>query len=84
VRITAFCDGVTRVRVAPQGAFPKDSSWAVIRAGHTFAYQKGEFLRMNYSCPVSADSITVTNCAANHAFQPWRNTAEVTIFWRGC
>jgi alpha-glucosidase len=30
VRITAFRDGVIRVRVAPQGAFPKDYSWAVI------------------------------------------------------
>jgi alpha-glucosidase len=32
VRITAFRDGVIRVRVAPQGQFPKDSSWAVIEA----------------------------------------------------
>jgi alpha-glucosidase len=30
VRVTAFRDGVIRVRVAPQGRFPKDSSWAVI------------------------------------------------------
>src|SRR5712672_1943084 len=30
VRITAFNDSVVRVRVAPQGNFPKDSSWAVI------------------------------------------------------
>src|SRR5277367_615985 len=30
VRVTAFRDGVIRVRVAPQGTFPKDSSWAVI------------------------------------------------------
>jgi alpha-glucosidase len=32
VRVTAFRDGVIRVRVAPQGNFPKDSSWAVIEA----------------------------------------------------
>jgi alpha-glucosidase len=30
VRITAFRNGVIRVRVAPQGVFPKDFSWAVI------------------------------------------------------
>src|ERR1700687_4246027 len=30
VRITAFNDGVFRVRVAPNGTFPKDSSWAVV------------------------------------------------------
>src|SRR5438270_2137214 len=32
VRITAFNDGVIRVRVAPEGNFPKDFSWAVIAA----------------------------------------------------
>ncbi len=32
VRIVVFRDGVFRVRVAPNGAFPKDSSWAVIES----------------------------------------------------
>src|ERR1700694_2473519 len=32
VRITAFRDGIVRVRVAPQGKFPEDFSWAVIQA----------------------------------------------------
>ena len=32
VRITAFNDTIVRVRVAPLGNFPKDSSWAVIAA----------------------------------------------------
>ena len=32
VRITAFNDSTVRVRVAPQGNFPKDYSWAVIAA----------------------------------------------------
>ena len=31
VRITAFNQNVIRVRVAPQGTFPADSSWAVIQ-----------------------------------------------------
>src|SRR5271170_2426689 len=30
VRIRAFRDGIIRVRLAPQGSFPKDFSWAVI------------------------------------------------------
>src|SRR4029077_2510270 len=30
VRITAFNDSVIHVRVAPEGKFPTDSSWAVI------------------------------------------------------
>src|SRR5260370_34785468 len=32
VRIAVFRDGVFRVRVAPNGTFPKDSSWAVIES----------------------------------------------------
>src|SRR5882672_2654377 len=32
VRITAFRDGIFRVRLAPKGTFPKDSSWAVIES----------------------------------------------------
>ena len=31
VRITAFRDGIVRVRVTPQGKFPEDFSWAVIQ-----------------------------------------------------
>ena len=31
VRITAFRDGVVRVRVAPSGTFPKDFSWAIVQ-----------------------------------------------------
>ena len=32
VRVTVFRDGIFRVRVAPHGTLPKDSSWAVIEA----------------------------------------------------
>ncbi len=32
VRITVFRDGVIRVRLAPQGSFAKDFSWAVIES----------------------------------------------------
>jgi alpha-glucosidase len=48
--------------------------------GHTFAYQKGEFLRVNFSCQVSAGSITVASSTVNPAFQPWWHTVAVTIF----
>jgi len=32
VRVTVFREGIFRVRVAPNGTFPKDFSWAVIEA----------------------------------------------------
>jgi alpha-glucosidase len=47
--------------------------------GHTFAYQKGEILRVNYACQVSAGSVTVTSSVEKNAFQPWWKSAEVTI-----
>ena len=48
--------------------------------GHTFAYAKGEILRVDYSCRVSANSITVTSSVTKNAFQPWWTIAEVTVY----
>jgi len=48
--------------------------------GHTFAYQKGEILRINYSCQVAPGSVTVTSNVEKNAFRPWWTTAEVTIY----
>src|SRR6202048_4615491 len=47
--------------------------------GHTFAYQRGELLRVNYSCQASPASITVTSAAEKSSFPPWWNSAEVTV-----
>jgi len=38
VRVTVFRDGVFRVRLAPNGAFPKDSSWALIQSSEPPAF----------------------------------------------
>lgn len=48
--------------------------------GHTFAYQKGEILRVHYSCQVSAGSVTVASSIEKGAFQPWWKSAELTVF----
>jgi len=48
--------------------------------GHTFAYQRGELLRVNYSCQASPTSITVTSTTEKSSFQPWWNSAEVAVF----
>jgi alpha-glucosidase len=48
--------------------------------GHTFAYQRGEFLRINYSCQITKDSITVTSEIAKSQFKPWWTKTEVTIY----
>jgi alpha-glucosidase len=47
--------------------------------GHTFAYQKGEILRVNYSCQVSNGSATVTSTTEKNAFRPWWKSAEMML-----
>jgi alpha-glucosidase len=48
--------------------------------GHTFAYQKGEILRVNYSCQLSNGSATLSSTVESNGFQPWWKSAEVTLF----
>jgi alpha-glucosidase len=48
--------------------------------GHTFAYRRGEILRINYSCAVSPDSITVTSSVEKNAFKPWWSSAALTVY----
>jgi len=48
--------------------------------GHTIAYQKGEILRVNYSCQVSNGSVTVTSNVEKNAYQPWWKSAQVKLF----
>ena len=48
--------------------------------GHTFAYQKGEILRVNYSCQVSSNAAIVTSNMEKNAYQPWWKSVDVTIY----
>ncbi len=48
--------------------------------GHTFAYQRGEVLRVNYSCQVSANSVTVTSTIVKNAFKPWWQSAKMKLY----
>jgi alpha-glucosidase len=48
--------------------------------GHTFAYQRGEILRVNYSCQVSSGAVTVSSTTEKSVYQPWWKNVEVTIF----
>jgi alpha-glucosidase len=48
--------------------------------GHTFAYQKGEILRVNYSCQVSSGAATIASSVEKNGYQPWWKSAEVKLF----
>jgi alpha-glucosidase len=47
--------------------------------GHTYAYQKGEFLRVNYSCEVSTAFVRVVSTVEKSAYLPWWKSAELTL-----
>jgi alpha-glucosidase len=48
--------------------------------GHTFAYQKGEFLRIEYACSVSSASVTIRSKIEKNAYKPWWSSAELTMY----
>ncbi len=48
--------------------------------GHTYAYQRGEVLRMKYSCSAGESSVTVTASVEKNGFKPWWNSTEVKVF----
>jgi alpha-glucosidase len=47
--------------------------------GHTYAYQKGEFLHVNYSCEVSTAFVRVVSTVEKSAYLPWWKSAELTL-----
>jgi alpha-glucosidase len=70
-------DGPLELRVYPgpdcRGTLYQDD-------GHTLQYEKGELLRVNFSCQASPSSISVSSTIATNAYQPWWNSTEVTVF----
>lgn len=51
--------------------------------GNTFAYQKGQFLRVRYTCQVSADSLRVKISPKEGSYSPWWKRIEISAFGVG-
>lgn len=70
-------DGPLELRVYPgsdcRGSLYQDD-------GLTFAYQKGNFLRVNFTCQLTTGSLTVTSSVEKNAYQPWWNSTELRIY----
>lgn len=70
-------DGPLQLRVYPgedcRGSLYQDD-------GHTFAYKKGEVLRISYYCAVASGSLTITSSIEKSAYKPWWNSSAVTIY----
>ena len=48
--------------------------------GHSFAYQKGEVLRIHYSCAVSPSSISIASGVEKNRYKPWWNSSALTVY----
>lgn len=70
-------DGPLELRVYPgedcSGSLYEDD-------GHTLAYQRGQMLRIHYSCTSSPASVTITSSIEKNAFKPWWNSTALTVY----
>lgn len=70
-------DGPLELRVYPgsdcRGSLYEDD-------GISFAYEKGDFLRVNFSCLLSPNAVTVTSAIEKNAFRPWWNSTQLEIY----
>jgi alpha-glucosidase len=48
--------------------------------GHTFNFEKGEFLRVNYSCQSGADAIKIVSMIEKDGYKPWWTATELTVY----
>ena len=48
--------------------------------GHSLNYENGEFLRVNYSCQVGAQSVKIVSTIEKDGYKPWWTAAELTIY----
>ena len=70
-------DGPLKLRVYPgpdcAGSLYEDD-------GHTYAYQRGEVLRVKYSCETSAGALTISGSTEKSGYKPWWSSTEVKAF----
>ena len=69
--------GPLELRVYPgldcQGSLYEDD-------GHSLNYEKGEFLRVNYSCQLGQEAVKVSSSIEKNSYKPWWNSAEVSVY----
>jgi alpha-glucosidase len=70
-------DGPLQLRVYPgddcRGTLYQDD-------GHTFGYQRGELLRVNFSCHAAANGVSIQSVVEKDSFQPWWKAEEVILY----
>jgi alpha-glucosidase len=48
--------------------------------GHTFNYQRGEFMRQSFTCSQAEHSVTVQTAAPEGTYKPWFNEVQFTVY----
>ena len=48
--------------------------------GHTFAYQRGKFLRASYACEVKAGTVEVTGHLEHDEYRPWWSSEKLVVY----
>ena len=51
--------------------------------GNTLAYQKGEFLRVHFTCEAAPDHVSVHISSAEGPYRPWFKDVQLTIYGAG-
>jgi len=51
--------------------------------GLTFAYQKGQYLRVNFLCQVASGTVSISSSVEKNAFRPWWTSMKLTVFGVG-
>lgn len=69
--------GPLELRVYPG---PQCSGFIYLDDGHTFDYQKGKYLRQNFTCESHPNSLQVKFHAREGAYTPWWKLIEVVIY----
>lgn len=72
--------GSLELRVYPG---PNCSGDLYMDDGNTLAYQKGEFLRVHFTCEAAADHVNVHVSGAEGPYHPWFNDLQVTVYGAG-
>jgi alpha-glucosidase len=70
-------NGPLELRVYPG---PLCSGSLYLDDGHTFRYQKGEFLRQSFGCQSDGKSVSVKFEARTGTYAPWWKTVEVVVY----
>jgi alpha-glucosidase len=69
--------GPLELRVYPgadcQGSLYQDD-------GHSFGYQSGEFLRVQYSCSSTPETLSVSSHIVKNGYKTWWDSTKVTVY----